>query len=80
MLGIVGPAYVSRRPEILKPVVAAVVVDPETEGIPAVRATCHSIAGHRKVARAAMCVAHKQSRRMGFHNQELLRRRVGRSR
>ncbi|MCZ6653489.1 MAG: TolC family protein [Planctomycetota bacterium] len=34
MLGIVGPAYVSRRPEIPKPVVAAVVVDPETEGIP----------------------------------------------
>ncbi len=34
VLGIVGPVYVSRRPEIPKPVVAAVVVDPETEGIP----------------------------------------------
>ncbi|MCZ6651952.1 MAG: hypothetical protein O7D91_02870 [Planctomycetota bacterium] len=63
-----------------KKVLGRFIVYPETEGIPAVRAMFHSIAGHRKVARAAMCVAHKQSRRMGVYNQQLLRRRVGRSR
>jgi outer membrane protein TolC len=34
VLGIIGPAYVTRRADIPKPVVAAVVLDPETEGIP----------------------------------------------
>ena len=34
VLGIVGSSYVGRRPVIAKPVVAAIVVDPETQGIP----------------------------------------------
>ena len=34
VLGIVGPSYVTRRPELPKPVVAAVVADPATGGIP----------------------------------------------
>ena len=34
VLGIVGPVHVSRRPEFPKPVVAAVVLDPETDAIP----------------------------------------------
>ncbi|MCY3758182.1 MAG: ABC transporter substrate binding protein, partial [Acidobacteria bacterium] len=34
VIGIVGPAYVTRRAEIPKPVVAAVVLDPENSGIP----------------------------------------------
>lgn len=34
VLGIAASAYVSRQPVIAKPVVAAVVIDPETQGIP----------------------------------------------
>lgn len=34
VLGVVGPAYVTRRADISKPVVAAAIVDPEVEGVP----------------------------------------------
>jgi len=34
VLGIVGPSYVSRRSDLTKPVIAAIVIDPETSGIP----------------------------------------------
>ncbi|MDE0626527.1 MAG: TolC family protein [Bryobacterales bacterium] len=34
VLGVVGPAYAARKPEIPKPVVAAAVLDPEFEGVP----------------------------------------------